>query len=58
MKQKLPLPRYGEMEKRHDPHIRALMSRPWELCPSTHCERAQECRSPSECSGTGKRVSR
>jgi hypothetical protein len=22
----------------------------WSRCPSTHCERAQECRSPSECS--------
>jgi len=24
----------------------------WKRCPSTHCERAQECRSPNECSGT------
>jgi hypothetical protein len=23
---------------------------PWNRCPSTHCERAQECRSPNECS--------
>jgi hypothetical protein len=23
-------------------------------CPSTHCERAQECRSPNECIGTGR----
>ena len=22
----------------------------WVNCPSTHCERSQECRSPSECS--------
>ena len=26
---------------------------PWERCPSTHCERRQECCSPHECSGTG-----
>lgn len=26
----------------------------WRICPSTHCERAQECRSPHECSGTGR----
>jgi hypothetical protein len=26
----------------------------WTRCPSTHCERAQECRNPSECSGTGR----
>lgn len=25
----------------------------WTQCPSTHCERSQECRSPNECSGTG-----
>ena len=25
----------------------------WRHCPSTHCERSQECRSPHECSGTG-----
>ena len=24
-------------------------------CTSTHCERAQECRSPNECTGDGKR---
>lgn len=24
--------------------------KPWEHCPSTHCERAQQCRSPNECS--------
>lgn len=28
----------------------------WRKCPSTHCERAQECRSPRECSSTGKGV--
>ena len=22
----------------------------WKRCPSTHCERAEECRSPNECS--------
>lgn len=27
----------------------------WRNCPSTHCERAQECRSPHECSATGRR---
>lgn len=26
----------------------------WQRCPSTHCERSQECRSPSDCSGTGR----
>jgi hypothetical protein len=26
----------------------------WKICPSTHCLRWQECRSPHECSGTGK----
>jgi len=26
----------------------------WRNCPSTHCERAQECRSPHECSGSEK----
>lgn len=25
---------------------------PWKHCPSTHCERSQECRSPNECSAT------
>ncbi len=24
--------------------------KPWQSCPSTHCERAQECRSVNECS--------
>lgn len=28
----------------------------WRICPSTHCERWQECRSPHECSGTGKNL--
>ena len=28
----------------------------WKICPSTHCERAQECRAPHECSGTGKNL--
>jgi hypothetical protein len=28
-------------------------SEPWKRCPSTHCERAQECRSPSECAAVG-----
>lgn len=23
-------------------------------CPSTHCERSQECRSPHECASPGK----
>jgi len=32
------------------------MTENWERCPSTHCERAQECRSPHECSGTGRRL--
>lgn len=26
------------------------------MCPSTHCERTQECRAPHDCSGTGKRL--
>ena len=25
---------------------------PWKHCPSTHCERSQECRAPNECSAT------
>lgn len=25
-------------------------SRRWKMCPSTHCERRQECTSPHECS--------
>lgn len=28
----------------------------WKRCPSTHCERHQECRSPHECSASGKSV--
>jgi hypothetical protein len=28
----------------------------WRICPSTHCERWQECRSPHDCSGTGKNL--
>lgn len=26
----------------------------WQNCPSTHCERSQECRSPHECNGWRK----
>lgn len=29
----------------------------WRICPSTHCARWEECRSPHECSGTGKNLS-
>lgn len=32
-----------QWEKRQDPMR-------WSRCPSTHCERSQECRSPNECS--------
>jgi hypothetical protein len=28
----------------------------WRICPSTHCEGSRECRSPHECSGTGKNL--
>ena len=28
----------------------------WQRCPSTHCERSQECRSPNECSAVGKHL--
>jgi hypothetical protein len=28
----------------------------WRICPSTHCLRSQECRSPHECCGTGKNL--
>lgn len=28
----------------------------WKDCPSTHCERSHECRSPHECSGKITRV--
>lgn len=34
-----------QWEKRKD-------AKRWSRCPSTHCERAQECRSPHECSAT------
>lgn len=45
----------------HSEHARAiaqgvadkLRAPPWTRCPSTHCERSEECRSPHECSGTG-----
>lgn len=30
--------------------------RPWEHCPSTHCERTQECRSVNECSANKSTV--
>ena len=30
-----------------------LRTLPWTRCPSTHCERSGECRSPHECSGSG-----
>lgn len=26
-----------------------LLDRPWERCPSTHCERRGECASPNDC---------
>lgn len=39
----------------HDPSSAAAKAdewekhRPWNRCPNTHCERAQECRSRGEC---------
>lgn len=27
----------------------------WHRCPSTHCERTQECRSPHECSAARRK---
>lgn len=38
-----------------DPRFHGPIER-WRICPSTHCERSQECRSPNECSGTGKNL--
>ena len=32
--------------------------KPWEHCPSTHCERAQECRSVNECSAEKRTLNR
>lgn len=26
----------------------------WKRCPSTHCERRQECASPHDCTATGR----
>ena len=45
----------------HSEHARIIAQRiadklrapHWTRCPSTHCERSQECRSPHECSGNG-----
>ena len=31
---------------------------PWKHCPSTHCERAQECRSVNECSAEKRTLNR
>lgn len=42
----------------HDPSSAAVKAdewqkrQPWARCPSTHCERSQECRSPNECSAS------
>ena len=30
------------------------VAKAWKNCPSTHCERSQECRSPHECNGWRK----
>jgi hypothetical protein len=30
----------------------------WYVCPSTHCERSKECRSPHECSGRGRHAAK
>ena len=35
-----------------------LGKQPWQRCPSTHCERSQECRSPHECSASGMKLAR
>ena len=35
-----------------------LGKQPWQRCPSTHCERSQECRSPHECSAVGTHLAR
>jgi hypothetical protein len=35
---------YEEMQRR-----KALYPDRWKYCPSTHCERGGECRSPSDC---------
>ena len=45
----------------HSEHSRIIAQRiadklrapPWTRCPSTHCERSQECISPHECNGMG-----
>lgn len=38
--------------------LRELEKEPWRRCPSTHCERSQECRTPHECSGAGRALAR
>lgn len=42
--------RVEELESAIRAHI---ATPPWARCPSTHCERRQECASPHECSGSG-----
>lgn len=43
------------MAKLHELRTAVNLTERWRKCPSTHCERAQECRSPHECSSTGRR---
>ena len=38
--------------------LEKLSLQPWEHCPSTHCERREECASPHECSGSGRSLAR
>jgi hypothetical protein len=39
--------RADQWEKRQD-------NTRWARCPSTHCERAQECHTPNECGAEGR----
>ncbi len=32
-----------------NPPLKLVPRQPWKKCPSTHCERREECTSPSEC---------
>lgn len=38
----------------HENHCAVDILDNWKRCPSTHCERTQECRNPGDCSGTGR----
>ena len=39
-----------------DALVAIATTEPWQRCQSTHCERAEECRSPSDCNRTGRGI--